>query len=227
MSRKIELTPEQISECLRMYNEELLGSTTISERMGIHKTIIRRTLSENGVVFGPSGRRFIGGKSASDKRNYHKHKEKKSTYHKEWVKGKKDELKTYFQQWQRDNKEHVNKYKRDYERKRRAEDPKYRLTARTRTAVYTCLKEANIAKYRKTFHLLGYTIDELMKHLESLFTDGMNWDNYGEWHVDHKRPISSFNFTSIEDEEFKECWRLNNLQPLWGPDNLSKGTRYL
>ena len=52
MSKKIELTPEQIITCLKMYNDELLGSSTISERMGIHKTIIRRTLIENGVVLG-------------------------------------------------------------------------------------------------------------------------------------------------------------------------------
>jgi predicted DNA-binding protein (UPF0251 family) len=68
MSKKIELTPEQTSECLRMYNDELLGSTTISERMGIHKTIIIRTLKENSVVLGPSGRRNTGGKSKANKR---------------------------------------------------------------------------------------------------------------------------------------------------------------
>ena len=58
-----------------MYNEDLLGSTTISERMGIHKTIIIRTLKENGIILGPSGRRNIGGKSASDKRYQKKNKD--------------------------------------------------------------------------------------------------------------------------------------------------------
>ena len=66
-----------------------------------------------------------------------------------------------------------------------------------------------------------------MLHLESLFTDGMTWDNYGEWHVDHKKPMALFNFETVDDQEFKECWKLDNLQPLWGPDNLSKGPRYL
>lgn len=66
-----------------------------------------------------------------------------------------------------------------------------------------------------------------MLHLESLFTNGMSWQNYGEWHVDHKIPISSFDFESIECEEFKKCWSLNNLQPLWGIDNLSKGSKIL
>jgi AAA15 family ATPase/GTPase len=227
MSKKIELTPEQISECLCMYNEELLGSTTISERMKIHKTIIIRTLKENGVIFGPSGRRFIGGKSASDKRNYHKHKEKKSNNYKKWSKDKNDYLKEKHTKWREENREHVNQYARDYERKRRAEDPKYRLGVRTRTAVWQLLKERGIKKTNKTFELLGYTIEELMNHLEKQFVNGMTWENYGQWHVDHIRPMSSFNFTSTEDPEFKECWRLENLQPLWWPDNLSKGPRYL
>ena len=75
--------------------------------------------------------------------------------------------------------------------------------------------------------MLGYTIEELMNHLEKQFTEGMTWDNYGEWHVDHKKPMALFGFTSTDDTGFKECWSLDNLQPLWGKDNLSKGTRYL
>jgi hypothetical protein len=74
---------------------------------------------------------------------------------------------------------------------------------------------------------LGYTIEELMSHLEKQFTEGMTWENYGEWHVDHIKPMSSFKFESVDDPEFKECWKLENLQPLWEEDNLSKGPRYL
>lgn len=227
MSKKIELTPEQITECLKMYNEDLLGSTSISEKMRIHKTIILRTLKENGIVVGSSGKRYIGGKSAAANRYYEKNKEGLSEYHKDWSKDNRDSLRKYHGIWREDNKEHVNKYKRDYERKRRAEDPKYRLGIRTRTAVWQLLKERNINKTNKTFALLGYTIEELMKHLESLFTEGMTWDNYGEWHVDHIKPMASFEFTSTDDQGFKECWVLSNLQPLWRLDNLSKGTRYL
>ena len=227
MSRKIELTKEQIDNCLRMYNHELLGSTTISEKLGIHKTIIIRTLKENGVVLGPSGRRNIGGKSAADKKYRKKNKEVLAEYYKEWSEKNKKELRDYHASWRKDNKEHINEYSRIYERTRRANDPKYRLCARTRTAVYTCLKERNVAKYRSTFQLLGYSIEELMAHLEKLFLDGMTWENYGEWHVDHKKPMTSFKFDSVDDPEFKECWKLDNLQPLWGADNLSKGPRYL
>lgn len=227
MSKKIELTQEQVTECLKMYNEELMGSTTISERMGFHKTIIIRTLKENGIKFGKSGRRNIGGKIVASKKYYEKNKEDIIGYHKGWSKDNRKELRKYHSKWREENREHVNKYARDYERKRRAEDPKYRLGVRTRTAVWQLLKERGVKKTNKTFDLLGYSIEELMIHLEALFTVGMTWDNYGEWHVDHKIPMNSFQFESTDDIGFKECWKLSNLQPLWGPDNLSKGTKLL
>jgi hypothetical protein len=227
MSKKIELTQEQTLECLKMYNDELLGSTTISERMGFHKTIILRTLKENGVILGPSGKRYIGGKSEANKRYYKKNKEDITEWYKEWAKENKSYLKEQHTKWRENNKDHVNKYKRDYERKRRAEDPKYRLGVRTRTAVWQLLKERGVKKTNKTFDLLDYSIEELMTHLELLFTTGMTWDNYGEWHVDHKIPMNSFQFESTDDIGFKECWKLSNLQPLWGPENLSKGTKLL
>lgn len=227
--KKIELTEDEIKEVIRLYNEELLGSPTISKKMGYHKTIIIRTLKENGVEMGPPGRRNIGGKKvAQDK--YHNKPEviiKKLENHKKWREENKEHLKQYHTKWREENRDHVNEYARNYERKRRREDPKYRLAARTRTAVYTCLKESNVSKYRSTFDVLGYSLEELMSHLESLFTEGMTWDNYGEWHVDHKIPMASFEFESVDDEGFKLCWCLNNLQPLWAEDNLVKGSKVL
>lgn len=65
-----------------------------------------------------------------------------------------------------------------------------------------------------------------MASLEAKFKPGMSWENHGAWHVDHKRPIASYNFSSVDDHEFKECWSLENLQPLWAKENLSKGARY-
>ena len=50
-------------------------------------------------------------------------------------------------------------------------------------------------------------------------------DNYGKWHIDHIKPISSFNINGINSDDFKKCWSLNNLQPLWAKDNLQKGNK--
>jgi hypothetical protein len=227
MSKKIVLTTEQINECINLYVNELMGTPSISEKMGIHKTIIIRTLKENNIELGVSGRRNIGGKSVADKKYREKNKEKLNEYHKEWSKLKRKELREYHSTWRGNNREHVNEKTRLWYLNRRRTDPSFRLKCNTRTAVWTCLKERDVAKYRSTFELLGYSLKELMTHLEALFTEGMTWDNYGEWHVDHKIPMNNFNFETTDDPEFKLCWCLDNLQPLWGPDNLTKGTKLL
>lgn len=70
---------------------------------------------------------------------------------------------------------------------------------------------------------LGYTSDDLRVHLESLFTDGMSWEAFhrGDIHVDHKTPLAHFDLT--DDNQVREAWALNNLQPLWAADNIAKG----
>jgi hypothetical protein len=73
---------------------------------------------------------------------------------------------------------------------------------------------------------VGYTVADLKRHLEALFVDGMTWENMGGWHIDHKRPCASFSYTSPADPEFRECWSLENLQPLWKVDNLRKGSKF-
>jgi len=86
---------------------------------------------------------------------------------------------------------------------------------------FVTMKESN-----KTFAILGFTKEELHNYLESLFQDGMSWDNISEWHIDHIRPVSSFNFDSTDHPDFKKCWALENLQPLWSKDNLVKGNKW-
>jgi hypothetical protein len=70
--------------------------------------------------------------------------------------------------------------------------------------------------------LVGYDLNHLKKHLERQFLPGMSWENYGKygWHIDHT--ISAFNFTLPGDIDFKRCWALKNLRPLWASDNLRK-----
>jgi 5-methylcytosine-specific restriction endonuclease McrA len=70
--------------------------------------------------------------------------------------------------------------------------------------------------------LVGYTLDNLRKHLESRFLPNMSWENMADWHIDHKIPIAAFNFSSPSDIDFKRCWALSNLQPLWSKQNISK-----
>jgi hypothetical protein len=210
-----------------MYNEELLGSQTISEKTGISKPIILRILKENGVIMGPSGRRNIGGKKVADKKYREKNKEKLSKKHKIWYENNRDKWNEYIKVYRENNVDKIRKIKRDYERNRKSSDPLYKLISNFRTAIYTVLKENNITKFGHYFDILGYTPEELINHLEKQFTEGMTWDNYGEFHVDHKLPISSFNIKEIGDEEFMKCWSLDNLQPMWGEENIRKSNKVL
>ncbi|MBY3434839.1 hypothetical protein [Rhizobium laguerreae] len=76
-----------------------------------------------------------------------------------------------------------------------------------------------------SFSLVDYTIDDLRKHLEAKFTEGMSWSNYGRWHIDHIIPLAAFNYEKFTDHDFKRAWALSNLQPLWARDNFSKRDR--
>lgn len=74
--------------------------------------------------------------------------------------------------------------------------------------------------------LVGYSLRGLTNHLESLFEPGMTWANYGQWHMHHIRPVVSFAFASADDPQFKECWALDNLKPLWAHENCRLGGQW-
>jgi hypothetical protein len=98
----------------------------------------------------------------------------------------------------------------------------YLLKKRLRTRLWHSLK--NNQKSGSAVSDLGCSIAELKIHLESLFELGMTWDNYGEWHIDHIKPLSSFDLSI--PEQFKDACHYTNLQPLWAKDNLIKGNSY-
>jgi len=80
------------------------------------------------------------------------------------------------------------------------------------------------SKSGSVMQYVGCSVGELRKHLQSLFSDGMTWENYGQWHVDHVRPCASFDLT--DPAQVSKCWHYSNLQPLWGSENCSKRDRW-
>jgi hypothetical protein len=225
--KKFIPTTEELNKILKMYNEELLGSQTISEKMGISKPTILRILKENGIVMGPSGRRFIGGKKIADKKWRDSNKEYLSLKHKKWSEKNRDHLNNYHKEWREKNINKHRENKRNYEKNRKSNDPLYKLISNFRTAIYQVLKENNVKKNGHYFDILKYTPQQLIEHLEKQFSDEMTWDNYGLWHVDHKHPISLYNIEEIGDDEFLKCWSLDNLQPMWGSENIKKSNKLL
>ena len=131
-------------------------------------------------------------------------------------------------------KKRLRRYYKKYPERRRGDkyrerrkEPGYCITCSMRAQLAYHVRNKGVSKGNKTFDMLGYTLDELMEHLEAKFSPGMDWTNYGEkWHIDHRRPVSWFDYKDLEDDGFKECWGLDNLQPMFATDNLSKGNRW-
>lgn len=102
----------------------------------------------------------------------------------------------------------------------RYSDPLQVYNLKTRTVFYKALKGRG--GFGPVSKVLGYSLQELKDHLERSFKEGMSWENYGEWHIDHIRPLCSFTILSRESEDFKEAWSLQNIQPLWAMENSIK-----
>jgi len=229
--KKIKITNQTINDIIFDYTEKLMSSNNLHIKYNVPKKRVLEILHSNNVNIRSSGRKYLGGKSESDKRFYKKNKKKRLQHSTDWAKENREHLREYHKKWREENVNHVREYRNNYERTRKSSDPIYKLIANFRTAIWTNLKENNTEKNGHYFEILGYTLTELKEHLEKQFINGicygMSWENYGEWHVDHIIPISSFNFTSIYDEDFKKCWSLSNLQPLWGPDNIKKSNKII
>lgn len=116
--------------------------------------------------------------------------------------------------------------KRRLGRDSKREYAKNKLSYSFRSILAYHMKRNSVGKCGTTESILGYTIEDLKKHISSRFSDDMNWSNYGTWHIDHITPASWFKYSSTDDADFKRCWSLDNLQPKWAFDNLSKGNRY-
>lgn len=112
---------------------------------------------------------------------------------------------------------------REKARVRSVTDIKWLLRKKLRTRINMAFK--HYEKSRGTVELVGCSMEQLKKHLESLWAPGMSWSNYGRWgwHIDHKKPCIAFDLSNPEEQ--RACFHYTNLQPLWEYDNLSKGHR--
>jgi len=136
----------------------------------------------------------------------------------------KDRIDAQKSAWLAANRETVRERQRLLMRRRRT-DPKLKLESNVSRAVNRALRGTK--GRQPSFEILGFTVVDLTSHLERQFTAGMDWANYGRWHVDHVIPLTSFVYESPSDPEFRAAWALSNLRPLWATENISKGARRL
>lgn len=110
----------------------------------------------------------------------------------------------------------------DYHLSRIKSDPLYRFQARCRTRVYQALVQTGYRKTSRAYFLIGCSKPDLAGMISAKFEPGMTWDNYGEWHIDHKIPISSAG-SQVETELL--CHYLN-MQPMWAGANIAKSASF-
>lgn len=119
-----------------------------------------------------------------------------------------------------------NLYKKNYNKLNKTKRSIYRKNNKHisiwRSVLKDSVKRLNKKKEGKTIDLLGYSPIELKAHLISLFTDGMNWDNHGEWHIDHIKDVSTFDIETPPNI----VNALSNLRPLWATTREINGIIY-
>lgn len=152
-------------------------------------------------------------------------------YQKNWYIKNKKRIQKYIS----NNRKKINKYYRNYVPSINA-----KIAKSLHTNILATVKRAKVKKTNSSIKLLGCSIDFFKQYIESKFTQGMTWDNYGKngWHFDHIKPCSSFNLSNSDEQ--KLCFHYTNYQPLWATreiaikygenseyiGNLEKGYKY-
>ena len=145
-------------------------------------------------------------------------------YNKQWRKDHLDRCRELVKVWAKSHPEKVRRF-RSLAYKKRISTPRGKLENSIRCGLYQSLRGNKGG--RRWESLVGYSVNELMEHIEKQFQPGMTWKNYGKygWHIDHKIPKVAFNFEKASDSDFCRCWGLHNLRPLWSVENWSKNAK--
>lgn len=125
--------------------------------------------------------------------------------------------KKYNKKYWQEKKEKIYQYKKT----RRDSDLNYKLRERFRYRLWSALKMKKANKFDSISDMIGCSYNFLVEYISKKFEDGMTWDNYGKWHIDHIVPCAKFDLTDIKEQN--KCFHYTNLQPLWEKDNKSKG----
>ena len=120
-------------------------------------------------------------------------------------------------------KSRIAENRRKRENARRLEEPEFLIKKRTNCRIWKALRRINVRKSHRTVDLIGCSYAFLKEHIEKQFTDGMSWEKINSFHLDHIRPLSSFDLT--DPEQLKAAFHWTNLQPLTPEENMEKRDR--
>ena len=145
-----------------------------------------------------------------------KYREKSKEHYKKNIDKNREYRKKYYQE----NKETERKKNDEWRKNKLKTDGFFRMKRRLRERIREYMKGKTISK--KTKDILGMDYESFKTYISIKFNEGMNWENYGLWHLDHIKPLCE-----AKDEE--ELFKLNhytNLQPLWAEENIKKNRKY-
>ena len=147
--------------------------------------------------------------------NKEKIKLRNKTNHKNWYNSNKEKKSEYIKNWYKLNPE----YNTNYSKNRKKIDVLFRILTNVRRRTNLFIKKKN--QSFNTTELIGIDYLSFKEYFEKLFVEGMSWENYGEWQIDHIIPLSS----AKTKEEIYELAKYTNLQPLWQKDNKMKSNK--
>lgn len=152
-------------------------------------------------------------------KNTSEKKEKRKKWRKEYYQKNKQISKQQYKNWYNENEDKIKQYRKEYYLKNKK---RINHIIGWRSVLRNTLIRLGTNKEGHTIDILGYSALELKEHMIKLFTNGMSWDNYGEWHIDHIKPVSSFD----KNEKVSIVCALENLQPLWSTSRKIDGKIY-
>jgi hypothetical protein len=153
-----------------------------------------------------------------------KNRDRINEYMKEYSKDNFDRIKSKSDKWRIENRERYNQRGNNWKKSKKSwEKTNKDYKHIWRMFLHTTLRRMGTNKEMKTIDYLGYSPLDFKNRLEETFQEGMTWENYGEWHIDHIIPLSIFS----KDESISVVNALTNLQALWSKDNIKKSNKIL
>jgi hypothetical protein len=131
----------------------------------------------------------------------------------------KKKCKTNNYEYSKNNSDKVKSRRNRWFKQKTKTDILFRLRRNLRNRIYKFIGKSSI----RTKDIVGIESHELKNYLENQFNNGMCWENYGEWQIDHIIPLSS----AITEEEIYKLCHYTNLQPLWKIDNIKKSNKII
>jgi hypothetical protein len=212
-------------ECRKEFNDRYRedNKDTLKEYKKKYREENKEIIAQNGKIYREENKEIIAqnGKIYREE-NKEVLKEKSKKYREENKEILSERKKNYYEK----NKEKENFRKNEWHKKRLKEDSLYKLKCSIRQLISQSIRNSGHRKHqlrlKKSEIILGCNSEFFKKYIEDKFLEGMNWDNHGEWHLDHIKPVSWAN----DEEELLSLNYYTNFQPKWSFDNLSKGNRY-